>query len=120
MENQLDPVELRENLSRFSGTENIYWEPAGDFLYTDGIKYMAEHCGAYWLLTDGGTRSKALMERSPFVKIVITCDEEMAMVEYTDGNGGVLHESRYLCPNFPLQVFTMYFTGNTLLLPGEY
>ncbi len=120
MEKELNPIELRENLARFSGTEHIYRECIGDFLYTDGIKYMAEQCGAYWLLTDAGTRSKALMERSPFVKIVITCDEERAMVEYTDGNGGTLHENHYLCPNFPLQVLTMYFMDNTLLLPGEY
>ncbi len=120
MEKQLDPIEIRENLSRFCGTEHYYRECIGDFLYTDGIKYMAEQCGAYWLLTDAGIRSKALMAKSPFIKIAVTCDEERAIVEYTDGNGGMLHENQYLCPAFPLQVLTMYFTDNTLLLPEEY
>ncbi len=37
------------DLSQFYGTENIYKNIFG-FRYTDGIKFLAEECGAYWLI----------------------------------------------------------------------
>lgn len=120
MEKRLAPIEILGNLAMFIGTEHFYRVPIGNFVYTDGIKYMAEQCGAYWLITDTGIRSKMLMARSPFVKIVANCTMGNVSVEYTDGNGEILFENRYTGTDFPLDILTMYFTGNTLLLPGEY
>lgn len=45
----LSPDELRQNLSRFSGTEHYYRTHPG-VLATDGAKYLADQAGAYWLL----------------------------------------------------------------------
>lgn len=120
MEKQLDPIEIRENLSRFCGTEHIYRECIGDFLYTDGVKYMAEACKAYWLLTDAGIQSKALMTKSEFIKITISCMDEKVTVDYTDGNGTMLHQHEYQFSDFPLNVLSLYFVNRTLLLPSEY
>ena len=40
-----------ESLAQFYGTENYYRQPLhGKLIYTDGVKYVAEHGGAYWLL----------------------------------------------------------------------
>ncbi len=40
---------LQANLSQFIGTENYYKHPWG-LVYTDGVQYLAETAGAYWLL----------------------------------------------------------------------
>jgi hypothetical protein len=42
---------LEETLRQFTGTEKYYIRRVRDaFRYTDGIKYLADHAGAYWLL----------------------------------------------------------------------
>lgn len=120
MEKKISATEIRENLARFSGTENFYKEQIGDFIYTDGVRYMAEACGAYWLLTDAGIQSKALTAKTDFIKVVITCCNEKGNVEYSDGNGNLLHAHEYLYSDFPLEILSMYFVNNTLLLPSEY
>jgi len=43
--------DLNINLAHFTGTEHYYRHPLhGKFLHTDGVHYLAEHAGAYWLL----------------------------------------------------------------------
>lgn len=38
------------DLDQFTGTENWYIHFFRQMVYTDGIKYMAEHAQAYWLI----------------------------------------------------------------------
>ena len=38
------------DLSQFIGTENYYRHWTGHGVYTDGVKYLAEKAGAYWLI----------------------------------------------------------------------
>lgn len=42
---------IESDLYQFSGTEHWYRHMTG-VLYTDGIKYMAEKGGAYWLIDE--------------------------------------------------------------------
>lgn len=44
---------LSADLKMFTGTEQWFRHPlSSNFLYTDGVKFFAEHCGggAYWFL----------------------------------------------------------------------
>lgn len=47
---KLPPEEIEGFLAKFCGTENYYkhWLPG--FRFTDGVKGMADLCGAYWLI----------------------------------------------------------------------
>ncbi len=36
-------------LAQFTGTEQ-YYKHLGGLVYTDGVKYLAEKAGSYWLL----------------------------------------------------------------------
>lgn len=38
------------DLSPFTGTEHWYKHWLGGLLYTDGVKYVADQAGAYWLI----------------------------------------------------------------------
>ncbi len=40
---------LEDELEQFYGTEKWYRHFTG-LVYTDGIKYLAENAGAYWLI----------------------------------------------------------------------
>lgn len=47
---KLTPAEIASRLSQFIGTENYYRHWTGALVYTDGVKAMAELCGAFWLI----------------------------------------------------------------------
>jgi hypothetical protein len=43
-------LNLEENLAQFIGTQNYYRHTIGNFMFTDGVKYLAETAQCYWLL----------------------------------------------------------------------
>jgi hypothetical protein len=43
--------DLQEKLGQFIGSETFYRHPLfRKFVYTEGVQYLAEKAGAYWLL----------------------------------------------------------------------
>ena len=44
------PVELKFELSQFHGDDVRYRSINPKLLYTPGVKHLAEHAGAYWLI----------------------------------------------------------------------
>ena len=42
--------EIRNGLAQFTGSELFHAHWLRRFVYTDGVEYLAEKCGAYWLL----------------------------------------------------------------------
>lgn len=48
---KLTTEQVKEILNSSNGTEHYYKPfPALGMIYTDGVKYFAEKCGAYWLI----------------------------------------------------------------------
>ncbi len=46
-----DAKQLKAEPRQFTGTEQYYFNPLFEqFRYTDGVKFLAERAGAYWLL----------------------------------------------------------------------
>lgn len=112
-----------EDLCQFTGTEHWYRHPlARSVLYTDGIQYLAEKAGAYWLLDE-----IALAQSLPLIKAEsfqtwrlkvrahhsgqLTCD---------DGNGNILLSKRIPFTDFPLEEIAIYLTDNVIMLTSEY
>ncbi|MCZ8119641.1 MAG: hypothetical protein O9295_16715 [Microcystis sp. LE18-22.4A] len=120
-----------ENLSQFTGTENHYRNKNYPFLYTDGIKYLAENGGAYWLLD---AIASWQLEK------IIRCDQYLADLQFwklkvSDDNSAVLTcerdtddiacEQKIPFTDFPIQEICLYLVnmGNgegVLMLPSEY
>src|SRR5690348_3315064 len=46
----MTPQDLENNLAQFTGTTCWYKHLLAKFLYTEGVQYLAEHAGAYWLI----------------------------------------------------------------------
>jgi len=120
MEKQISPQMIRTTLQQYCGTEYYYQEISTGVLYTDGIAYMVMACDAKRILRDVATKAKHLACRNSFVRITLTVDNRKGLLEFTDGNGKMLHEHVYQDTDFPLEILTMYFVDNTLLLPSEY
>ncbi|PKQ44475.1 DUF6876 family protein [Confluentibacter flavum] len=119
---------LQESLQQFCGTEQFFQLPLIRTRFTDGIHYLAEKAGCFWLITDASVIAKSLMDKSYFITIDFKRLSESerqqkgceAIINYTDGNETILETHRYNVTDFPLDELRMYFVNNTLMLPSEY
>lgn len=121
-------IKTEQDLNQFTGTEHYYKHPLFGFNYTDGVKYMAEKAGAYWLLDAIGSYQMGKIRAVPFqiwrlekadnalfpIKngAILTMKEDCDMpvlikqeIEYTD---------------FPLESIELWLIDGVLLLKSEY
>jgi len=118
--------DLESGLDNFTGSDNLYQHWTGpNVLYTDGVKYLAERAGAFWLLDKIATlQALPKIKREEFQVWRLKVDNKKAVLTCTDGgNGGPeikLHSEKIDFTDFPLDEITLWFTGNTILLPREY
>ena len=109
-----------EDLDQFTGTENYYTNPLYPFEYTDGIKYLAEDGGAYWILDAIASWQKKLdfsqiqfwrLKVNPDNSAVLTCERDMDDIVITQ---------KIPFTDFPVEEVTLYLCDGVLLLPSEY
>ena len=114
-----------ENLSNFHGTENYYTNPLYPFMYTDGINYLAENGGAYWLLDVIASWQKELdSSQIQFWRLKVNSDKSAVLTCERDMDESVITQ-QIPFTDFPLSEVTLYLCdmGNAkgvLLLPSEY
>lgn len=119
---------LRDSLQQFCGTTQFFKLPLIRTRFTDGIHFLAERAGCFWLVTDASVIAKSLMDRSYFITIDFKRLSEAerqqkgceAIINYTDGNETILETHGYNVTDFPLDELRLYFVDNTLMLPSEY
>lgn len=114
---------LSANLKMFTGTEQWFRHPlSSNFLYTDGVKFFAEHCGggAYWFLDILATELADLQETEKFMSITLDVVDSSAKITADDGNGNVLWTRNIDFTDAEEGTWKFFFTNNVLLLPSEY
>lgn len=127
--------ELTEAIERFTGSEEFYRHPIGEFIYTEGVRYIAETCGAYWLLDLIGSHQIGIQRRhgeqafqcwrlvpppSFAEKACIAECHSDCEDDGTFSDAHLLARQRIDYTDFPLAVnLKLYFENNTLMLPGE-
>ncbi|MEI6057204.1 MAG: DUF6876 family protein [Lentisphaerota bacterium] len=115
--------ELEANLRQFCGTENYYRHTLSRMLYTDGVQYLAEKTGAYWLIDAVASyQNSNLKEKYPFQiwELKVNSDKSciITMIEDISCPEIVHQEIEYT--DFPLDYMKLYCIDNVLLLPSEY
>ena len=110
----------KENLGQFTGTENYYrhWL---NFVYTDGVKFMAEKAGAYWLLDAIGSYQPEVKD-IPFQlwKLEVAEDNTAVLTMREDSDRPAIITQKIGFTDFPLPEMKLYFIDGVLLLPSEY
>ena len=114
----------KADLAQFTGSEHWYRHAmVRDILYTDGVKYVAETAGAYWLIDEIALaqRFDKLIAAEEFQswKLIVNAGHT-ATLTCEDGNGGVVFTKAIEFTDFPLPEITLFFTNKTILLPSEY
>ena len=114
-------LEIQNELSQFTGTENYYRHPFG-INYTDGVKYMAESCGAYWLIdVVASYQHETNIKDEPFqVYKLFVKNDKSAKIEISDGNNNVLAVQELEFTDFPLTEFELWCIEKVCILPSEY
>jgi len=112
---------IRNTLAQFTGT-TCYYRIMGNFTCTDGVHYLADRCGAVWLLTaiiSHQTNPKVRREGMQVWKL--TLEGRGALLTCTDGNYRELVTQRIDYTDFPLpEGCEIWVEGDVLLLPSEH
>jgi hypothetical protein len=111
----------QDALRQFTSTESCYRHGlVRTVTYTDGVQYVAEHGGAYWLLDIIAIAQRhgnaVPAEPSQVWKLTVQGNRS-ATVTCEDGNGKEVHQQELDYTDFPLPEITFYFTDNMILLP---
>lgn len=113
----------KQDLSQFTGTEQWYRHSmVANVLYTDGVKYLAQHGGAYWLVDEIAFAQgfeTVSMEEFQVWKLTVHSDQT-AVLACEDGNSNICFSKRISFTDFPLESIELYFLNNVILLPSEY
>lgn len=115
--------ELQQAMPQFIGTENYYRHWLGLY-YTDGVAFVAENAGAYWLID-------IIASYQPANKLNPRLYEfQLWILHVKDGKGYVECKADSDIPaaitqeipftDFPLPELRLYVSNGVLMLPSEY
>ena len=116
--------DLEANLCQFIGTENYYKHPFTKTIFTDGVKYLADNAGAYWLIDYIAFKQ---IEDSK----IGNCDFQVwrldaipdacsAVITCTDGHETCIVKETIDYTDFPIATMKLYYQNNVLMLTSEY
>lgn len=120
---KINENKLKAELAQFTGTEQYYYNPLfRKFRYTDGIKYLAENAGCYWLLDFiFSNQHLCVLKEQPFQVWKIKVNEDdSAKILVEDGNDNVLKSFSLEFTDFPMKEFSVWLIDTVLILPSEY
>ena len=115
--------QILSKLKDFHGTESYFKNFTG-IKYTDGVNYLAETLGAYWLIDLIGSY-KNHKNIKPFLVWRIECFEtergrQAIITAREDTNEPVLIKQKISLTDFKLNEYELYCIDGVLLLKGEY
>ena len=120
----------QSDLDQFIGTEHWYRHGlARRFTYTDGVKFLAEKAGAFWLIDEivFAQRNKKIVACDGFQVWKLHRDvaedgtlKSGAVLTCDDGNDHVVYRKKIGFTDFPMADVKLYVEGDVVLLPSEH
>lgn len=119
------PKLTASDLAQFTGSETWYRHQfSRNITFTDGVKFVADRAGAYWLIDEIVLLQKfnARVQREEFQVWKLTVKDSVGKLTCTDGNDGTkpIYSKRIPFTDFPLPEITFWFANNVLYLPSEH
>ena len=111
-----------EHFGTGNGSENFYRHNILRIVYTDGVKEMAETCGAYWLIdlvVSHQLSKKVQGELFQVWELKRVLDETFCIVA-TDGNNKQIASQQIPFSDFRYDKATLWLVDGCLMLPKEY
>jgi len=115
------PAITEADLMQFTGTDNHYKTILPKIVYTDGVQYLAEKAGAYWLIDLVASWQLHKKVRSETFQVwTLTVTGSKAVAKADDGNGNVVAKQVIEYTDFPLAEVKLYCVDGCIMLPSEY
>lgn len=117
--------EILAELPNFYGTENYHkWSVLfRNLVLTDGAKYIADECGAYWLF-DAIASHLSRYKHEAFVVAKFAKYGSAWKLQLEDGDDRIVARQAIEFTDFPLDEITLYVVKQddlwVVLLPSEY
>ena len=116
----LDPMML----AQFTGSVNFYRHGlVREVLYTEGVEYVAETVGAYWLLDEIALAQRYIIpvkaEDFQVWELKVEANHS-GMLTCGDGDGRELYTKRIECTDFPEPGIRFFYANWVIHLPSEY
>ena len=114
----------KADLEQFTGAEYYYRHSINrKVLFTDGVKYLADKAGAYWLLDEIALiqpyDKRVAVEEFQVWTLSVGCDNA-ASLKCDDGNGNVIYSKNIEFTDFPLDEVKLWFANDVIYLPSEH
>ena len=120
---RMNDVQLKQALKQFTGTETWFrHELFRFFTYTEGVQFLAEQAGAYWLidLILGIQFESSAVRKERFQLWKLTAENNTGKLVCEDGNGNAVYSREIEYTDFPMKEISLFLTDSVLLLPSEY
>ena len=113
-----EPKLTQSELKQFTGTEHYYRHWTKRIVFTDGVHYLAEKAGSYWLIDAIASYKR----KEPFQVWVLKVKEDKSAVLTMQEDTGQPVKVRQVIPftDFPLDEITLWLIDGILILPSEY
>ena len=119
---------LRESdLIQFCGSSEFFQHWSKRLVYTEGVRYMAEHGGAYWLIDAVASYQpdKRIASRPDLVdfqlwELAVAEDKTAALTMRPDSGQPAVITQEIPFTDFPLEQIKFYVCNGTLMLTSEY
>ena len=92
-------------------------------LYTEGVEYVVENVGAYWLLDEIALAQRHIIpvKREDFqVWDLVVNSDQKALLTCGDGNGREVYSKPVPFTDFPEQGIRFYYPDQVIHLSSEY
>lgn len=117
---KLTRAEIEGSLGQFYGSETFL--RYGNSITTEGVKFIADSCEAYWLLDIINSIQhlpKIRQEAFQVFKLIVHPDKS-AVLDVTDGNKHIIYRQVIEYTDFPLEEITLWRVNGTVMLVSEY
>ena len=119
---------LRESdLTQFCGSSEFFQHWTKRLIYTEGVRYMAEHGGAYWLIDAVASYQpdKRITSRPDLVdfqlwELAVAEDKGAVLTLRSDSDQPAVITQEIPFTDFPLEQIKLYVCNGTLMLTSEY
>ena len=118
------PALDRLMLAQFTDSQNFYRHGlVREVLYTEGVEYVGDNAGAYWLLDEIALAQRHIIsvKREDFqVWDLIVNADQTALLTCGDGNGLEVYSKPIPFTDFPAPGIRFYYADWVIHLPSEY
>jgi len=113
-------MSLEDELENFTGTERHYKHPLG-IKYTDGVKYLADKAGAYWILDCVASYQPKFRNKDFQVWKLKKNENNTAVLTMREDEGQPeLVRQKIPYTDFPLDEISLWCENGVLILPSEH